>query len=156
MIRAAILILISFYINLCCLFTPSIMTAKMNLKCSQGFCGFCCFSIRTVPNDGCHSLLAHTLYNVRYHQSIQCSLETHRVEACFKIQHGNKLFMMPEEKSRWSEVYDLREVHSCACVHGITWTKPPCKVHDSGPPLLRWVWHVLAPRLVFQLKGVDF
>lgn len=150
---------ISFYINLCCLFTPSMRVSKEKSQVWSEFCGFCCFSIRTLPNGGCHSLLARTLYNVRYHQIIQCSRETHRVEACFKIQHWNKLLpvnMMPVEKSRWAKVYDLREVHSCACVHEIIWTKPPCKVHGSGPPLLRWVWHVLVPRLVLQLKGEDF
>lgn len=133
-----------FYIHLCCLFRSSSLGS---------FCGFCCFSIWRVPDDGWWSLSTHIIYsNVRCHQTIQSSQETHRVEACLKIQHGNKQFMLRVEKSRWSEVCDLQEVHSWACVHGITWTKPPCKVHDSGPLLLRWVWPVLVPGLVFPLK----
>lgn len=60
-----------------------------------------------------------------------------------------------QKKSRWSEVCGLREVHSWACVHGTTWTKPPCKVHDSGPLLLPWVWPVSAPGSVFPLTEAD-
>lgn len=95
--------------------------------------------------------------NGRCPQSIQCSQETHMVEACLKIRHADKELMLrvKKKKSRWSEVCGLREVHSWACVHGTTWTKPPCKVRDSGPLLLPWVWPVSAPGSVSPLKEAD-